>query len=235
MNTYVFVHGEWHGGWCWHKVVPLLSQAGHKAVAFDLPGHGQDKTSLLDVTLESYIRRACQVVEAQSGPVILVGHGMAGLVLSEVAEACPQKIKTLVYLSAFLLPNGHSFLESVARDPHVPPPGVMDATGTFLTLPEDKLIDMLYNDCCPSDIEDARRHITPEPFAPMLTPIHITVANFGSMPRIYIQTLRDQMLPLSSQKRFYTTVPCHKILSLNTGHAPFYSAPQDLVKHLLSL
>jgi pimeloyl-ACP methyl ester carboxylesterase len=38
--TFVFVHGAWHGGWCWSEVVRLLSERGHRAVALDLPGHG---------------------------------------------------------------------------------------------------------------------------------------------------------------------------------------------------
>ncbi len=42
MSTYVLIHGAWHGGWCWNKVVPLLEQAGHKVIAPDLPSHGKD-------------------------------------------------------------------------------------------------------------------------------------------------------------------------------------------------
>ena len=29
MSTYVLIHGAWHGGWCWDKVVPLLEKEGH--------------------------------------------------------------------------------------------------------------------------------------------------------------------------------------------------------------
>ena len=51
MSTYVLVHGAWHGSWCWEKVVPLLEQAGHQVEALDLPGHGQDKTPIREITL----------------------------------------------------------------------------------------------------------------------------------------------------------------------------------------
>ncbi len=40
MSTFVLVHGAWHGGWCWEKVVPLLEKAGHEVVVVDLPGPG---------------------------------------------------------------------------------------------------------------------------------------------------------------------------------------------------
>ena len=42
LSTFVLIHGGWHGAWCWDKVVPLLEQAPHEVVRFDLPGHGED-------------------------------------------------------------------------------------------------------------------------------------------------------------------------------------------------
>jgi pimeloyl-ACP methyl ester carboxylesterase len=51
MSSYVLVHGAWHGGWCWDRVVSLLKRVGHNAVALDLPGSGSDITPIADVTL----------------------------------------------------------------------------------------------------------------------------------------------------------------------------------------
>lgn len=51
MSTYILVHGAWHGGWRWDKVETRLKQAGHKVAAPDLPGHGQDKTPVPQITL----------------------------------------------------------------------------------------------------------------------------------------------------------------------------------------
>ena len=38
---FLLIHGGFHGAWCWDRVVPELEQLGHKAVAIDLPGHGE--------------------------------------------------------------------------------------------------------------------------------------------------------------------------------------------------
>lgn len=44
MTTFVLVHGESHGSWCWDKVVTLLEAQGYQAIAVDLPGiPGRDK------------------------------------------------------------------------------------------------------------------------------------------------------------------------------------------------
>lgn len=56
-----------------------------------------------------------KILEKYEEPVVLIGHSRAGIVLSEVAERMPEKIETLVYLCAFLIPNGepwsHNFLQ----------------------------------------------------------------------------------------------------------------------------
>ena len=101
MSTYVLIHGAWHGSWCWDKVVSLLKQAGHTAIAPDLPGHGKDKTPIPEITLQGYVQRVCETVNAQVEPVILVGHSMGGGVITQAAEECPDKLKMLFICALF--------------------------------------------------------------------------------------------------------------------------------------
>src|SRR3954470_15258522 len=114
MSTFVLVHGAWHGAWCWWKVVSLLARDGHTAVAPDLPGHGEDRTPPSDVSFASYTRRICEAMDAAGEPVILVGHSMAGAVISQAAENRPEKVLFLVYLCAYLVRDGES-LRDIAR------------------------------------------------------------------------------------------------------------------------
>ena len=104
--TFVLIHGAWHGGWCWDKVKPILEKNGHTVVAPDLPGHGEDKTPIADVSLAAYTERVCEILDQQSEKVILVGHSLGGLSISQAAELRPENIEILVYLSAFLLKDG---------------------------------------------------------------------------------------------------------------------------------
>src|SRR5262245_54633440 len=91
-RTYLLIHGAWHGGWCWEKVAPRLREAGHMAPAPTLAGQ----------TLEDWTDQVCEILAAQSQPVVLVGHSRGGIVISRAAERLPGKIQTLVYLNAFL-------------------------------------------------------------------------------------------------------------------------------------
>jgi len=124
--TFVFVHGAWHGGWCWSEVVRLLTEHGHEAIAIDLPGHGigarfpqsylqqpqnlaalaAEVSPLAALTLDDYRDHTLKVLRGLVGErderVILVGHSLGGATLSAVGEAAPELVKRLVYLTAFV-------------------------------------------------------------------------------------------------------------------------------------
>ena len=76
MSTFVLIHGAWLGAWNWNKLTPLLEQAGHRVITFDLPGHGEDHTPVATISLQSYVDRVTQVLDQQPEPVILVAHSM---------------------------------------------------------------------------------------------------------------------------------------------------------------
>jgi pimeloyl-ACP methyl ester carboxylesterase len=92
-NTYVLVHGSWLGKFCWTEVVTLLEMKGHTALTIDLPAHGDDLTPPDNTSLDSY-RDVVVGLIGDLRDVILVGHSMAGVVISAVAEAIPDRIKS---------------------------------------------------------------------------------------------------------------------------------------------
>ena len=119
MTTFVLVHGAAHGSWCWDKVVPLLEAPGHEAIAVDLPGntYGEFDIPHNVITLDTYAQHVCKVLDQINEPVVLVGHSLAGLTITQTAEYRPEKIKTLVYLTAVLIASGESFIPVESRDP----------------------------------------------------------------------------------------------------------------------
>ena len=238
MSTFVLVHGAWAGGWCWDKVVPLLRESGHKVETLDLPGHGQDTTPIHEINLAAYTQRVCETLDAQAEPVILVGHSMGGIVISQVAEEWPEKIQTLVYLSAFLVQNGESLfqLASIDSESFVNPNLIMNEQQGYLAFKEDApLKEILGADCSDEEIAWAKSLLVPEPMAPSMTPIHITEEKYGRVPRVYIETLRDRGVSPTLQKKMYTALPCQKVISMETSHASFLAAPEELVRHMTSL
>ena len=90
MATFVLIHGAWHGGWCWWKVEPRLRQSGSRVYAPSLTGMGERShlSQHLDpaaINLDLHIQDVVELLER----VILVGHAYAGMMVTGVAEVCP--------------------------------------------------------------------------------------------------------------------------------------------------
>jgi pimeloyl-ACP methyl ester carboxylesterase len=237
MRTYILVHGAWHGAWCWYKLIPSLKQAGHKAIALDLPAHGKDLTPGKGLRLQHYIDRVVQAVDAQREPVVLVGHSMGGITISGVAEQRPQKIKALVYLDAVLLRNGESYAEAAARNK--PALSAMLASnmaissdGTTSTVNLEKIKEIFYADCSDEEVEHSKKLFGPEPRGPLADGLLISDERFGGVHRVYIECLQDNVLTHSFKKSLYTSMPCKKLYTMNTSHSPFLSAPAELARIL---
>lgn len=116
MSTFVLVHGAWHGGWCWERVEPLLSDQGHEVITPTLTGLGERADELTpEVGLHTHVGDVVGELERAGEPAILVGHSYAGLVVREAANQVPECVRELVLLEAWIGPPGSS-LFSLAPD-----------------------------------------------------------------------------------------------------------------------
>jgi len=174
---------------------------------------------------------------AQSGPVILVGHSRGGIVISQAAERFPDKVARLVYVNGFLLRKGESVLRVLREDDASPllrhAVLTRDRSGWALDAAQSR--SMFYGMCPSEDVEFAQSRLTPEPVAPLLTPVKITAENFGRVPRAYIHCLRDRAIPIELQQRMVAALPCEPVRTIDTDHSPFFSAPDRLTACLLEL
>ena len=115
-KTFMLIHGSWHSAWNWHKITPLLENQGHTVHAIDLPGMGRDKTPIQEVTFENTVKKLCNFIDSIDGKIILLGHSKNGIIISQAAEYRPEKIEKLIYLAAYLIPNGKTQKEYSAQD-----------------------------------------------------------------------------------------------------------------------
>ncbi len=243
MATYILVHGSGHGSWCWQRVTPLLEAHGHRVVAVDLPGNGHDDIAPSRVTLDTYADHVCRIMDEQPEPSVLVGHSLGGLTISRAAELSPANIRVLVYLTALLLKPGETFIPASSGSPDDVREALLTRDAIWeisddlssVTYREEMAQPRFYNDCTPEDVAWAKSMLAPQPVGPVLTPMATTEANFGSVPRVYIECLQDNAVAPERQREMYTSMPCGKVISMNTGHSPFLSAPEKLAQHLHGL
>src|SRR5829696_873818 len=108
--TFVLVPGQWTGAFVWHKVAPLLREAGHDVYAVTCTGLG-DRVHLASpaIDLDTHITDVVNTIEyADLHDVVLVGHSYAGLVITGVAEQVPERLSQLVYLDASVPADGQN-------------------------------------------------------------------------------------------------------------------------------
>jgi pimeloyl-ACP methyl ester carboxylesterase len=111
-KTFVLVHGTWHGGWCWRRVVDALERKGHKVYAQTLTGVG-DRSHLLtkDVNLTTHVNDVVNLVKWEDlKDIVLVGHSSAGFVITGVAELIGPSVASIVYLDAFVPQVGDNLI-----------------------------------------------------------------------------------------------------------------------------
>ena len=227
MAEFILVHGSWHGAWCWNEVVRRLEERGHTVAAIDLPGHGQDRTPPEAVTLENYLACIGQAIDCPRRP-ILVGHSMGGLI-GPVAERVPERVRALIFVSALLPPGGSSMMDLVSGfDPRYLAQLEWAPDRRTARLSLAGVRDFFYN-CCPANVaETAFPLLTPEPAAPFETRIPITGADSDTVPRYYVECLRDRVVPIALQRAMCAGARIQGVYSLDTDHAPFFSAPERL-------
>ncbi|WP_028926693.1 alpha/beta fold hydrolase [Pseudonocardia acaciae] len=113
MITYVLLHGAWHGGWVWRRVVPDLRAAGHQVLAPTLTGLS-DRAHLINpsVGLDTHVRDVVALLDAaELSDVVLVGHSYAGQVITAVADQRPRSVRARVYLDAFVGNDGEAAID----------------------------------------------------------------------------------------------------------------------------
>jgi pimeloyl-ACP methyl ester carboxylesterase len=234
MSTYVLVHGAWQGEWAWDLVKPQLEAFGHTVITLDLPGSGKDTTPSQNITLDSYVNAVTTIINQQNEKVILVGHSMGGIVITQTAELIPNKIDKLVYLCAFLPQNGES-LGSKLDGEAGPQFSINENDMTAELIPE--LIEQTFlNATEDGSIKGASfNQMRPQPLGPFQKELKISEENFGTVNRIYIETTLDRAIPIDFQRRMHTETTCTEIITLEADHSPFFSKTTELVNCLNEL
>ncbi|MFI6619491.1 alpha/beta hydrolase [Streptomyces sp. NPDC050528] len=240
MSTYLLVHGAWHSGRAWDRVVPLLTAAGHRVFAPSLTGYG-DKARLLgpEVGLDTHVEDVLGLItEEDLTDVVLVGHSYAGLVVSGAANRLPDRIARLVYLDAMVPVDGESatdimpvtqvLIDLAARSdtpwripplPELPPPGG------------------LFGVTDPADVAWLRTMVSDQPALCLQQPVHLDNPAANAIPRTHIHCAGSE--PEGFERRPVPAIQPNgtpaQVWELETGHDCMITKPAELTDLLLKL
>lgn len=114
--TIALVHGAFENAGIWQGVEAGLKADGYQVIVPTLPGRVGNPATPDKVSLNLYRDTVLAAIGSTKAPVVLVGHSFGGIVISDVAEAKPAKIRSLVYLAAYLPKDGDSLLSLATAD-----------------------------------------------------------------------------------------------------------------------
>lgn len=238
--TFVLVHGAWHDSTCWQQLAELLRAQGCSVSCPDLPGHGSNELPLQKVTLKKYVSALTELLNASAEPVVLVGHSMAGMVISEAACLVPQKVSALVYLCAYLPCDGQSLFDLIAinrsHEPFIPIEMAMEmsADKRSCSIVEEQIIPLFYTSVEPQLAATLKTRLSVQAALPLASAVKIEQDIFNTLNTCYISCTKDRVLPLHHQRRMLNRQSCKTLLQIEADHSPFYSCPQALAELLLA-
>lgn len=241
MATFIFIHGSFHGAWCWERFTPLLSSQGHHVLAHDLPGSGKDQTPIEQAGLEAYANSIAEIIDGAQEQVILVGHSMGGIVASQAAALRPERIHAVAYICGLLLDDGETLGSFLQEHVNL---GVEDLVLKNMQVAEDgKTADfpvslapeIFYNCCSQSDANWAAKQLGTQSTRVYSEPLKLGDAHLAPKHRYYVEALQDRAVSPLYQRAMTQRLPCNQVFTLDCDHSPFLSQPSELAAILAQI
>ena len=215
----VLVHGGFVDGSGWRAVYDLLTQDGYHVAMVQNP----------TLSLEGDAAAARLIIDAQDGPVVLVGHSYGGAVISEAGT--DPNVAALVYIAGFAPDKGESVNTLIADPPPgAPVPPILPPQDGFLFLDREKFHDSFAGDV---PAEDAAFMADSQvPWGVGALGGAITDPAWRAKPSWYLLTTEDRMIPPPAQ-RFMSGRAGATTVEVAASHSVYVSQPAavaDLIK-----
>ena len=234
MARIILIHGAWGNALNWVSITPALKAAGHTVEALDLPGHGRNGAPSGAIGQGDY----ADYVEARlltGPPAMLVGHSMGGMVVAQVAGRQPAHVTKAVFITALLPRDGESLLGLIRQ--HDAPgvqasvrPGPVPGT----TVLDPSAAAALFPDAPAKLAAAAMNAMSPQSNKAQMDPVSIA-PGFARVPRAYIHCSQDQVVVPALQHQMVAATPCESTVTMDCGHVPQLTRPQELAEILLGI
>ncbi|MFK0090715.1 alpha/beta fold hydrolase [Pseudomonas sp. NPDC090755] len=217
--TVVLVHGAFADGSTWNNVIPLLQAKGLNVVSVQNPLS----------SLEDDVAATRRALDAQKGPVVLVGHSWGGMVITQAGQH--ENVKSLVYIAAFAPSEGESVADLSKAYPT--PTGlthiVADKEG-FLTLTPEGIEKHLAADV--SSDQTRLMIVTQTPIRGSSFEQKVTAAAWKTRPSWYLLSEQDHMIQPELQAAMAKKISA-QVTRLAADHVPHLSKPEAVAEIIL--
>lgn len=226
MSTYLLIHGAGHDGWCWNLVTQALTDAGHTAVAPDLPCDDPN------AGLDDYARVARATVADGTRDLVVVGHSLGALAATLLATQLAAA--RLVFVAGIVGEPGMS-LQSLAvtdhdRDIALLPSDFAPADDDCFRFTEAGGRRALYHDCPATLADEACRHLR---LQRSLWTEPLDIATWPASRRTSVVCRDDRVVNPDWSRRVARERLGVEPIEIDGGHSPMLSRPAELTRILL--
>ena len=212
----VLVHGAFADALGWQKLIPILQRDGYEVTAVEIPLQ----------SLDGDVATARRVIDAQTLPVVLVGHSYGGAVITGAAAGSP-KVKALVYLAAFGPDDGEAVGAFEDKYPVALNQALKPDSAGFLYIDRSRLHEDFAAD---SSAEDAAiMAATQKPLSSSVFKASVPVAAWKTIPSWFVVSKRDRAIN-PDLERFYAKRMGARTTEIDASHTAFISHPAEIAK-----
>jgi pimeloyl-ACP methyl ester carboxylesterase len=234
MARLVLVHGAFVGAWIWKRLIEPLEAAGHIVETLDLPGSGDDRAPVADVSLDAYVDRVCAQLRKRAEPAVLVPNSMGGLVSTQAAARCPERVEAIVYVAGFVPQDGQSLIDLTrlpeGADDEIQANMVVEGDPPVAWMPGEASHGAQYADCEDEVAAWAIERQRPNPVAPFEAQASLPEGALDGIPRGYVLCTRDRSIPPALQRRMVAENGIDDVIELDSDHSPMLSHPAELAE-----
>ncbi len=234
-ERFVLLHGSWHGGWAWEPTAWCLRELGHEAYAPTYPGH-LPGAARAGIRHRDYVTAVTEFIEGcDLRDVVLVGHSFGGSVVSRVSQQIPDRLKRLVFHTAFVVEDGGSVNDNFPDDQTQ---AFADAAAASpdntVACPWEVFRDLFMQDAPPEAARSVWERLVPQPFAPWAEKLDLAEFHRGELPRSFIAVADDRAVapgvwhPLMSSR-----LGDFKLVEMEGSHEVMFTRPAELAGKLV--
>jgi pimeloyl-ACP methyl ester carboxylesterase len=211
VSNVVLVHGGFVDGSGWQPVYGILTGHGYRVSVVQNP----------TLSLDGDVAATRQVLDAQPGPVVLVGHSYGGVVITEAGTH--DQVAALVYIAAFAPDAGESVSTLIADPPPgAPVPPILPPANGFLLLDRDK-----FHASFAGDLPAGQAAFMADAQVPWgVDALGGTISQpaWRTRPSWYLVTTEDRMIPPPAQRAMSQRAGS-KVTEVAASHSVFLSQP----------
>ncbi|POO03050.1 Methyl esterase [Trema orientale] len=248
---FVLVHGSCHGAWSWYKLVALMKASGHKVSALDLGASGVDGRQAKELrSISDYFRLLRDLMAGLAGHerVVLVGHSLGGLAISQAMENFASRISVAVFVTA-LMPGPSLNVSTLYRESLRKAGAQMDNHYTYENGPNNPpttfifgplfLAAKVYQKSPNEDLALATMLMRPLPLfseEDMSKELILTKDKYGSVNRVYIISEKDVVVNKDVEQWMLKNNQPNGVVEIRgSDHMVMMSKPIELWNHLQNI